>query len=67
MPQCQASSEGIKKLYKFEMVQRRCLKVGPLAHFDYPTRLRIVGLSTWPDVQGVILSNSSDIINDFKH
>ena len=29
-----------------EMVQRRCLKVGPLAHFDYPTRLSIVGLST---------------------
>jgi len=29
-----------------EMVQRRCLKVGPLAQFDYPTRSSIVGLST---------------------
>ena len=29
-----------------EKVQRLCLKVGPLAHFDYPTRLSIVGLST---------------------
>ena len=29
-----------------EKVQQRCLKVGPLAHFDNPTRLSIVGLST---------------------
>ena len=39
------NSHTVKCVSMLEKVQRRCLKVGPLAHFDYPTRLSIVGLT----------------------
>ena len=50
------------KCISMEKVQRRCLKVGPLAKLDYPTRLSILELTTLK-----VRRTPGDLIHLFKY